>query len=241
MGASDICVYDNELRRHEVFVSPFKLATAPVTAAHWAAFIQEGGYARRELWTQEGWRWREHENAHCPEYWFKAGDGYGYFGPLGPRAIQPSEPVTSVNWYEADAYARWEGFRLPTEREWEFAASQLGRFPWGDEAPNQQRAVYGSHQWAPQPVGSRSLGASACGALDMAGNVWEWTSSEFLPYPGFRAFPYDGYSLDHMKGDHFVCRGGSWATAAPILRCTFRNWYVPAYRQGFLGLRCAHD
>jgi iron(II)-dependent oxidoreductase len=136
--------------------------------------------------------------------------------------------------------------RFPTEEEWEYAASydpvtsKTRRFPWGEEFPNSKLAVYGIEAWSPKQVGS-VRGDSAFGVQDMGGNVWEWTSSKFMPYPGFEAFPYDGYSKDHMKGEHYVCRGGSWATAAPILRCTFRNWYVPTYRQGFLGLRAVNS
>ena len=159
--------------------------------------------------------------------------------------MHPDEPVYSVSWYEADAYARWAGNRLPTEAEWEYAATydpqtgQSRRYPWGAEEPDKTRASFGLSAWQPGAVGKRPQGASAFGLLDMAGGVWEWTATPFLPYPGFEAFPYDGYSKEHMDGNHFVCRGGSWATAGPILRCSFRNWYVPTYRQGFLGLRCA--
>jgi gamma-glutamyl hercynylcysteine S-oxide synthase len=153
--------------------------------------------------------------------------------------------VSSLSWHEADAYARWAGKRLPTEAEWEFAAvSDLSNgssrlYPWGDAAPAPERACFGIGEWQPAPVADRPAGASPFGLLGMAGGVWEWTSTPFLPYPGFEAWPYDGYSKEHMGGDHYVCRGGSWATAAPNLRGAFRNWYVPTYRQGFLGLRCA--
>jgi iron(II)-dependent oxidoreductase len=153
--------------------------------------------------------------------------------------------VSSVSWFEADAYARWAGKRLPTEAEWEYAAAHdpaVGRscvYPWGDDEPTPDLACFDIAEWQPAPVGDRPDGASALGLLDMAGGVWEWTASPFLPYPNFEAWPYDGYSREHMDGRHFVCRGGSWATSAPNLRCAFRNWYVPTYRQGFLGLRCA--
>jgi iron(II)-dependent oxidoreductase len=249
MGSDDRHGYDNEKRAHAVTVAPFGLDRRPVTAAEWTQFIDDGGYRRPELWTEAGWRWRENECAERPEYWFVHGDGYGYYGPLGVRAIDPLEPVTSLSWFEADAYARWRGKRLPTEAEWEFAAAfdpVAGRsrlFPWGDEPLDETEGADADcdlRHLGPQTVAA-VFNRTVSGIEDMAGKIWEWTSTPFLPYPGFVAFPYDGYSKDHMDGAHYVCRGGSWATDPRILRCSFRNWYVPTYRQGFLGLRLASD
>lgn len=243
MGSNWQHSYDNEKMPHDVVVQGFDLDRCPVTAGDWVNFIEDGGYRKRELWTDEGWSWRCSADVEKPEYWTRLDGGFGYYSPMGVRSIEMHEPASSISWFEADAYARWLGKRLPTECEWEYAASFGPRgkswFPWGDEAPDPTRAAFGMNRWEPGPVGQRIKGASFFGALDMAGGVWEWTSTPFFPYPGFDAFPYAGYSKDHMDGRHFVCRGGSWASAGPILRCTFRNWYVPSYRQGFLGLRCA--
>lgn len=245
MGTNARNVYDNEGCAHSVAVSDFKMAKTPVTVSQWLCFMKDGGYSRPGYWSPEGWAWRCTEDVQMPEYWLRAGNGYAAFGGLGLREMHPNEPVAGISWFEAEAYLKWSGKRFPTEAEWEFAAARSatpgGYYPWGNEEPNSHTAVFGIDSWKPLPVGSKKCGANADGILDLAGNVWEWTSTPFGPYPGFEAFPYEGYSKDHMQGQHKVCRGGSWATAAPILRRTFRNWYVPTYRQGFLGLRCADD
>jgi len=246
-GSHSPHAYDNEHAAHRVTVAPFRLARTPVTAFEWSQFMQEGGYSRQELWSAEGWAWREQENAVQPEYWILQPDkkGYYYFGSFGVRPIHPDEPVSSISWFEAEAYACWAGKRLPTEAEWEYAArfdpaSRESRFyPWGNGSPSQEHACFGMHENQPVPVGCKPAGASAFGILDMAGGVWEWTSTPFLPYPGFRAYPYEGYSKDHMDGSHKVCRGGAWVTSPRILRSSFRNWYIPTYRQGLLGMRLA--
>jgi iron(II)-dependent oxidoreductase len=242
IGSDWLHGYDNEKREHLEEVEPFELDRTPVTVAQWAAFMADCGYRRPELWSEAGWTWLERQGAVAPEYRLQSA---GFCGPMGARAILPDEPVSSVSWFEADAYARWVGKRLPTEAEWEFAArfdpatGDSRHYPWGNEEPTAEHARFGMAGWSADSVGQRLAGASAFGVLDMAGGVWEWTASPFLPYLGFEAYPYDGYSKEHMDGNHYVCRGGSWATSAVILRSSFRNWYVPTYRQGFLGLRCA--
>lgn len=238
MGTDDATAYDNEKEPHEVTVAPFLLAQTPVTCFDWSRFIEAGGYANRELWSDAGWAWHEAEGVEAPEYWLRAGEGWATYAPFGVRALHPDEPVYGIGHHEAEAFARWSGARLPTEEEWEFAA-RAGTYPWGYQIPTDAHARHRMTDWSPAPVGTHAEGGSPEGIHDLAGNVWEWTATPFLPYPGFQAFPYDGYSKDHMKGEHRVCRGGSWATASPILRRTFRNWYVPTYRQGFLGLRLA--
>ncbi len=240
MGSDDPHGYDNEKRERTVVVRDFNLGAKPVTAFEWTEFVADGGYERPELWTEAGWAWRCAEEATLPEHWVHQADGvWAVHGPWGLRALHPDEPVCGISAHEADAYARWVGKRLPTEAEWEYAASPSGgKYPWGDDGPTFSLANFGLTNWGPNPADHRQ---TATGLHDLAGNVWEWTSSAFLPYPGFEAYPYDGYSKDHMAGAHRVCRGGSWATSPSILRRTFRNWYVPTYRQGFLGLRLAED
>jgi iron(II)-dependent oxidoreductase len=246
MGDANIHGYDNEKDPHLVHVEPFELAEYPVTCYQWSEFISDGGYENRRHWTEAGWEWLKSNHVKSPFYWKFEEGGYSQFGPFGLRALNPDEPVMGISHHEAVAYANWKGLRLPTETEWEYAASQSGsqvkrKFPWGDETPDRERACHGMNSWGPCQAGTSGEGATPLGVQEMAGNVWEWTASKFLPYPGFEAFPYDGYSKDHMLGGHFVCRGGSWATSPIICRNTFRNWYVPTYRQGFLGVRLANS
>jgi iron(II)-dependent oxidoreductase len=222
MGTDWQHAYDNEKPAHEVTVAPFKIGRSPVTAFEWSEFIKDRGYETDSLWSENGRAWRDEEKATRPEYWHVDDGGHFIYGPTGLRAIHPDEPVASVSWHEAQAFAQWRGARLPTEEERELIA----------------------HGASPRTVAPRE-GPDPVSATDGVGEllacIWEWTCSPFMPYHGFEAFPYDGYSLTHMDGRHYVCRGGSWATSAPILRPTFRNWYLPGYRQGFLGLRLAAD
>jgi len=229
-GTDERCVYDNEGSAFQSYVEPFRLAKRPVVVDEWRQFVADGGYQRQELWSESGWRWVLAGSVTAPQYWIDE-RGVETITVESVRCLDADEPVLGISHYEAEAYANWFGARLPTEFEWEFAARHLGgRFPWGD-GPVPVDVDYGGLVGHPRKLDLPSN--------SLAGGVWDWTSSPFLPYPGFRAFPYDGYSKDHMDGGHFVCRGGSWATALPILRSTFRNWYVPSYRQGFLGLRLA--
>lgn len=246
LGSADPHGYDNEKDPHPVTVAPFALDETPVTNAQWLTFVAAGGYETPRFWNEAGWEWRTENAVTHPEYWHPAGaDGFHLIGANGARPFAPDEPVCGVSWYEADAYARWAGKRLPTEAEWEYAAAfdpatgTMRAYPSGDTPPTPMQADLDLAAAHPSPVGARPAGRSALGLLYMAGGVWEWTTSPFLPYPGFAAFPYNGYSLDSMDGRHLVCRGGSWATGTPNGRAAFRNFYVPGYRQGFLGVRCA--
>jgi iron(II)-dependent oxidoreductase len=244
MGTDNRLFYDNEQDSHPITVESFELAEYPVTALEWTEFINDGGYLRCELWSEEGWRWRTEHQIELPEYWFEEDGEYRIYSPLGSRVVHPDEPANCLSWYEADAYARWAGARLPTEAEFEFAATidtdGTKRLYGATETPPEaEDCVFWLRRWYPQPVRTSAGSPTVRGVKHLYGNVWEWTSSKFSPYPGFKPFPYPGYSADHMKGAHYVCRGGSFATSAPILRGTFRNWYVPTYRQGFLGVRLA--
>jgi iron(II)-dependent oxidoreductase len=239
--------YDNERSAHEVTLPPFWIDTTPVTNAAFREFLEEGGYEQRKLWSDAGWSWNTSERAHAPEFWTRAGEGswerrrYGHV-----EEVPDQEPVQHVCYHEAEAYARWRGKRLPTEFEWEKAASwhpsgRKLRYPWGDEEPTMENANLGQRQWRPAPVGAYPAGVSPWGCHQMIGDVWEWTASDFLPYPGFTSFPYPEYSEVFFGTDYKVLRGGSWATHPTATRNTFRNWDYPTRRQIFAGFRCARD
>ena len=251
MGTDDRArALDNERGAHPVHVPSFLLDRTPVTNAAYASFIEDGGYERREFWEVAGWEYIKKENIASPKHWYQPEphswwtERFGFDEPL-----DPSGPVVHVSWYEADAYARWIGKRLPTEAEWEKAASwdpETGTkrlYPWGDEEPVQGdgRANLDGLAFRPAPVGAYPDGASAYGSLGMVGDVWEWTASDFRAYPGFEAFPYREYSEIFFGPDYKMLRGGSWATRPCSIRNTFRNWDYPIRRQLFVGFRCACD
>ncbi|CAN5897177.1 hypothetical protein BH20GEM1_BH20GEM1_03660 [soil metagenome] len=239
--------YDNERPAHWVELPAFWIDTAPVTVGDWLAFMEDGGYERHDLWSEDGRAWLSAEHCDHPLGWRRDADGWVdvQFGHVEPLVL--TRPVQHVSWYEADAYARWAGNRLPTELEWEKAAAwdpelRIARvWPWGDASPAADLANLGARTYAPAPVGAYPRGRSFYGCQQMIGDVWEWTSSEFLPYPGFEPFPYPEYSQAHFGKGYRVLRGGSWATAPIVARNTFRNWDLPERRQIFAGLRCARD
>ena len=249
MGTDDEpWAFDNERGAHTVDLPPFFIDTTPVTTAEYRRFVDEGGYDDPRHWTDEGWAWRQKAGLEAPQFWVRDGEGAWSvvrFGRAEP--LRDDEPVQHVCWYEADAYARWAGKRLPTEAEWEKAASwdpvtgTKTRWPWGDDDPAAHHANLGQRHFGPAGAGAYPAGASPVGAHQMIGDVWEWTSSEFLPYPGFDAFPYREYSEVFYGPKHKVLRGGSWATDPAAVRATFRNWDYPIRRQIFCGFRCARD
>ena len=209
--------YDNERPRHEVDVPAFAIDRTPVTNGAYMRFVEDGGYARRELWTDAGWSWRTEERAQRPLYWTADGDERR-FDRVAPPAAEL--PAMHVSWFEADAFARWAGGRLPTEIEWEKAATVVG----GDARGNLDQLDFG-----PGPAGP------------FVGDCWEWTASVFSGYPGFRAFPYPEYSEVFFDSGYRVLRGASWATRPSVARVSFRNWDLPQRRQIFAGFRCAYD
>ena len=238
---------DNERPAHEVEVPPFRLDTVPVTNGAYQEFIAAGGYREPRWWTPEGWRHVQEAGLRAPLFWRRNGSGWSRrrFGVEEP--VPADEPVLHVCWYEADAYARWAGRRLPTEPEWEKAArfdpatGRARRFPWGDADPGPEHANLGQRHLAPAPAGSYPAGAAPCGARQLIGDVWEWTSSDFSPYPGFAAFPYKEYSDVFFGPGYKVLRGGAFGVDPVACRGTFRNWDHPVRRQIFAGFRCARD
>jgi iron(II)-dependent oxidoreductase len=238
--------YDNERPLHELAMEPFWIDRNPVTNGEFADFIADGGYLTPEYWSAAGWNWVETSGARSPLYWYREGDRWNtrsmdYSGPVDPR-----RPVCHVSYYEAEAFASYAGKRLPTESEWEAAASWRPAgsklsYPWGEQEPGKEIANLDQLSFGTRPLGSYPLNVSPLGCYGMIGDVWEWTSSDFLPYPGFRSFPYPEYSEAFFGTDYKVLRGGSWATRPGAIRNTFRNWDYPTRRQIFSGFRCARD
>jgi len=234
-------VFDNEKWAHPVDVAPFAIARAAVTNSQFAAFVDGGGYRRREFWSEAGWTWRETACAEHPVYWIRDAGGWlrRHYDRIVP--LDPHLPIIHVNWYEAEAYCRWAGRRLPTEAEWEMAAAAgKQRFPWGDDAATSGRAFLDARAVGCGPAGALPAGDSPAGCRGLIGNAWEWTASEFRPYPGFVIDPYKEYSQPWMDGNHMVLRGGCWATRSRLIRSTWRNFYKKDRRDVFGGFRtCA--
>jgi iron(II)-dependent oxidoreductase len=238
--------YDNERPRHHTDVRGYLIGSTPITNATYLTFVEGGGYERREWWSDEGWSWKEDYDITRPQSW--TADLRSEWRLSGLEPLDPDRPVVHISWFEADAFARAHAGRLPTEPEWEKAATwdqEEGRacaYPWGD-----QPATPGIHanvdQLAGGPVAAGSLpgGASPSGCLGMIGDVWEWTATGFDGYPGFVVYPYREYSEVFFGSKYKVLRGGSWATRPRVATPTFRNWDLPARRQIFSGLRIARD
>ncbi len=235
---------DNERPAHAVDVPAFRIDTTPVTNAAYQEFIADGGYDDPRWWHPDGWLHRTRAGLTAPGFWRRDGGTWlrRRFGRTEP--VPPAEPVLHVSWYEADAYARWAGRRLPTEAEWEKAArhdpatGRSRRLPWGDDTPpGPVQANLGQQHLQPAPAGAYPAGAAPCGARQLLGDVWEWTASDFTGYPGFTAHPYREYSEVFFGNGYKVLRGGSFATDQVACRATFRNWDLPVRRQIFAGFR----
>jgi iron(II)-dependent oxidoreductase len=247
-----VFVFDNEQWAHTLTLEPFRIARTAVSNAQFAAFADDGGYRREELWTREGWQWRTQVAAEHPVYWQRQSNGRWlrrHFDSWVP--LEERDPVLHVNWFEAMAYCRWAGRRLPSEPEWEMAASlapaAAGRglteekrpYPWGDQPPSPERANLDWRAMSTLPVDDLPAGDSGFGIRQMIGNTWEWTADSFGPYPGFSPGPYKEYSQPWF-GDHKVLRGGCWATRSFLIANTYRNFYKPDRRDVWAGFRtCA--
>jgi len=242
-------VFDNEQQAHEIEIAPFVISKTTVTNGEFQNFVEDGGYRRSELWTAAGWQWRMGVSAEYPVYWRREGSGRWLRRNFDEWvALDERLPVIHVNWYEADACSRWAGRRLPTEAEWETAASgepaanghtRKRRYPWGDDSPSSERANLNWRALGCVPVDALPASDSAFGCRQMIGNVWEWTASDFQPYPGFIAGPYKEYSVPWF-GDHKVLRGGCWVTRSRLIHNSYRNFYTPDRRDVWAGFRtCA--
>ena len=235
---------DNERPAHTVDLPAYRIARVPVTNAEWQRFVDDHGYDDPQWWSPRGWEHRRSAGLERPLFWSPDGSRRR-FGHV--EEIPADEPVQHVTYFEAEAYAAWAGARLPTEQEWEKACAWdpgLGRrrrWPWGDSEWTPALANLGGDALRPAPVGAYPTGASAYGVEQMIGDVWEWTSSSFEPWPGFTPMLYADYSAPFFGGDYRVLRGGSWAVGGAAIRPSFRNWDHPYRRQIFCGLRLAWD
>jgi iron(II)-dependent oxidoreductase len=252
-GAVDIgtddrsAAYDNERSRHSVELAPFWIDINPVTNGEFAEFIVAGGYREPAHWTEAGWDWVSRAGITAPKYWEAVDGGWvsRFMDRTGP--VDPLHPVCHVSYHEAEAFARFAGKRLPSEIEWEAAASwepETGTkrtFPWGEQPASKDLANIDQLTFGTAPVGSYSRNVSPIGCYGMIGDVWEWTTSPLSPYPGFESFPYREYSEVFFGPEYQVLRGGSWATRPGAIRNTFRNWDYPIRRQIFSGFRCARN
>jgi iron(II)-dependent oxidoreductase len=236
-------VFDNEKWAHPVDVKPFRISSTVVPNGEFQAFVDDDGYQRRECWGRRGWDWRRRQGAEHPMFWVRGDDRRWYtrqFDRVVP--LDPWHPVVHVNWYEAEAFCRWKGRRLPTEAEWEMAATldvatgQKRRFPWGDDPPTPERANLDYRAGGTIDVRALPAGDSPVGCRQMIGNVWEWTSDTFLPYPGFIVDPYAEYSQPYF-GEKKVLRGGAWTTRSRLIRSTWRNFYKRQRRNILAGFR----
>jgi iron(II)-dependent oxidoreductase len=241
-------VFDNEKWAHPIIVEPFRISRAPVTNAEFLAFVEDGGYHNPHFWDHDGWTWLKSVGAQHPVHWVPEETG-GWLVRRFDRteALRPHQPIIHVNWYEANAWCSWAGRRLPTEAEWEFAASaeltpqgELSRrkrtYPWGEMLPTIYHANLDGGALGCIDVAGCPEGDSFWACRQMIGNVWEWTSSTFTPYPGFSPDAYREYS-EPWFGSRKVLRGGAWATRGRMITNMFRNFFPPDRRDIFAGFR----
>jgi iron(II)-dependent oxidoreductase len=244
--------FDNEKWSHDVTVRPFRIARAAVTNQEYAAFVEDGGYRDSRYWDEAGWRWRTATDLGHPNDWQRTGNRWQVRHFDRYRPLNDHEPIIHVSWYEAQAYCRWAGRRLPTEAEWELAASgqpspdggiakRKRSYPWGESPPTPERANMDGAALGCIDVAALPASDSAFGCRQMLGNVWEWTGTIFGPYPGFTPDMYQDYSQP-LFANTKVLRGGGWATRSRLIRNTWRNYYEPERNDVFAGFRtCAVD
>ena len=239
--------FDNEKPAHQVFLQNYAIEKAPASNAEFLEFIRAGGYRDFRWWFSEGWEVVNREQWIGPLYW-ELHDGQWLirdFAGLHPVESRADEPVSHVSFFEASAFAKWAGKRLPTEAEWEKAATtndsgQKLSFPWGDEAVDANKAnLLENNHWSAAPIGSYPAGASVHGCHQMIGDVWEWTTSDYVPYPGFKS-EFDEYN-DKWFVNQKVLRGGSFATPQLHIRSTYRNFFHAHERWMVSGFRCVKD
>ena len=235
--------WDNEFESLTEHVPEFHIDQYKVTNRQFIDFMNAGGYEERAFWSDADWNWRSTHGISHPVFWKRVGTGWIYRGMFEEMPLPLQSPVY-VSHAEATAYARWAGKSLPTEQQWQHAAygtPENGNraYPWGDETPAAHLGNFDFERWDPVAVNGFPAGRSAFGVDGMLGNGWEWTSSVFMPFPGFKPFPfYRGYSADFFDGRHFVMKGGSARTAACMLRPSFRNWFQSHYQYVYAGFRC---
>ena len=235
--------WDNEHPGYAVDVPAFSIQRHNVTNAAFAEFVDAGGYSDARWWRPEDYAWVQAEGITHPQFWIQVDREFFWRGMFDRLPLPSSWPVY-VSQAEASAYARWRGARLPGEAEFQRAAfgtpdGDVRQHPWGDDRPEEKRGVFDFAAWDPEPAGTHPAGQSAWGVEDLVGNGWEWTSTVFGPFPGFRAMPsYPEYSADFFDGEHFVMKGASPATAQELLRPTFRNWFRARYPYVYATFRC---
>lgn len=235
--------WDNEFEAFDVEVPAFQIDKYMVTNGEFLTFLEAGGYYDPSLWSREDWQWKESQNLHHPAFWRRDEEDWMYQG-MFQETILPLEWPVYVSHAEASAYARWAGKSLPSEAQWHRAAygTPEGKerdFPWGAQLPGPRFGNFDFLRWDPAPVNAFPANRSAWGVVGQLGNGWEWTSTRFAPFDGFAPFSfYPGYSADFFDGKHYVMKGGSARTAAPLLRKSFRNWFQPHYQYTYAGFRC---
>lgn len=241
--------WDNERGACAQDVEPFAIEQHDTTNAAFMDFVDAGGYQSPEWWRPDDWVWLRERNMTHPLFWEHDERGWWWRGMFDRIPLPPAWPVY-VSYAEALAYARWRNLRLPTEAEFQRAAygvpesdaTQERRYPWGNAAPSDKHGTFDFASWDPRPAGSCPAGRSSWGVDDLVGNGWEWTSSVFAAFPGFTPIPsYPEYSADFFDNDHYVIKGASPATAAALIRPTFRNWFRPRYPYVYATFRCVRD